>query len=221
MKTNRQIFSKIRGGGNGFTIVESLVAITLLLLSIAGPLTLVVQGLRSSYYSSTQITAFYLAQDAVEYVRNVRDNNGLANRGGADIPWLMGLDACVTNARPDNPLSSERKCYIDTTTTPTCPPGSGCTSTGATICPGGVCPKLLFNSSTGRYSYTNGDPASLYTREIQIVPIDNDGTDGIVNGPSGAIATGDVSVIVTVTWQAPFFPAKTIKVKTNLFNWQS
>lgn len=200
-------------------MVESLVAITLLLLSLAGPMTLVVQGLRASYYSSTQITAFYLAQDAVEYVRNVRDNNGLARRVSADpssIPWLKGLENCTTNPDPEN-LSAQQKCIIDTTVLPSCG-ATGCTTTGAVSVSSGQ--YLKFDATgTGRYQHAVGSN-SLYRREVQIVPI-TDVADGTITTPSGSVNSGDVLVIVTVTWQAQFFPSKTVKIKTNLYNWQS
>ena len=193
----------------GFTVVESLVAITLLLLSIAGPMTLVVQGLRSAYYSSTQMTAFYLAQDAIEYVRNIRDTNNLAHRSDSSVSWLKGLEVCTATTE-GQPLATALKCQIDTTVVPTCG-ATGCTATGATNCAGGVCAYLKLDTTTARYQYTTGN-TSLYKREIQIVPLPS----GVANGD------GEAFVNVTVTWQAsPFFPVKTIRLKTNLVNWQS
>ena len=57
----------------GFTLLETFVAITILMFAVVGPLTIVSKALNASYDSRDQITAFYLAQDAIEYIRNVRD----------------------------------------------------------------------------------------------------------------------------------------------------
>ena len=64
------IFNPMRNSNAGFTLIESLVAISILLLSISAPLTIASKGLASSFFARDQITAFYLAQDAVEYIRD-------------------------------------------------------------------------------------------------------------------------------------------------------
>jgi type II secretory pathway pseudopilin PulG len=82
----------------GFTILETLVAITILLLSITGPLVFSQNGLRASFVSRDQITAFYLAQDAIEYVKWIRNNNLLKiNDEVAGTQWLDGLNDCKNN----------------------------------------------------------------------------------------------------------------------------
>lgn len=76
---------------NGFTIVETLVAIAILMIAIAGPLTIAQKGLMASIYARDQSVATFLAQDAMEFIKNYRDNN---IRGGLD--WLEGIDDCLT-----------------------------------------------------------------------------------------------------------------------------
>jgi type II secretory pathway pseudopilin PulG len=98
----------------GFTIIESLVAIFILILSITGPMAFTQSGLRAAFVSRDQITAFFLAQDAIEYIKNVRDNNSiniLNKNGGPAINWDTGLGDCVVGS---SPIETKTGCTIDT-----------------------------------------------------------------------------------------------------------
>ncbi len=57
----------------GFTLIETLVAISLLSVAIVTPMSLASQSLGAAYYSRDQITAYHLAQEAIEAVRSIRD----------------------------------------------------------------------------------------------------------------------------------------------------
>lgn len=75
----------------GFTIVETLVAITILMIAIAGPLVVASKGLFGANVSKDQMIASYLAQESIEVVKNLRDNN-ISN--GVAGGWLNGIDNC-------------------------------------------------------------------------------------------------------------------------------
>jgi prepilin-type N-terminal cleavage/methylation domain-containing protein len=75
----------------GFTLVETMVAISILMLAILGPLSIASSGLRNSLFAKDQVTAYYLAQEGIEYVRYIRDDNYLQSSGN----WLEGLDDCT------------------------------------------------------------------------------------------------------------------------------
>ena len=70
MKTNNKLLTN-----KGFTIVESLVAIIILVLAITGATAVVQTSLSSYIFSKDQIVSFYLAQEAFEQIRNLRDEN--------------------------------------------------------------------------------------------------------------------------------------------------
>jgi prepilin-type N-terminal cleavage/methylation domain-containing protein len=146
MKKSAYSYQLSATGHRGFTLIETLVAISVLLLSLAGPLTLAAQALSSAYYARDQITAFYLAQEAVEYVRAKRDQNYLAS---PIQPWLNGLDDCVGAL-----------CNVDfpNFTHTVCTP---------------ACPELLYNNTTGIYNTLTGS-ASGFRRELTIIPITAD-----------------------------------------------
>lgn len=129
----------------GFTLVETLVAISVLLVSLAGPLTIATKGLSTALFSRDQVIAFYLAGEAVEYVRNVRDTNILNNR-----PWLTGLDACLAG----------NSCAVDVKNLTV----SDCA---------GTCAPLRYDPTTKFYSYTAGS-ASPFRRTVSITAVNAD-----------------------------------------------
>ena len=80
----------------GYTLIEALVAITIIVFATVGPLTLAAKSLAESQYVRDQITAFYLAQETLEIVRHTRDvNPGIAFR---TIPMIA---PCVNNQKCD------------------------------------------------------------------------------------------------------------------------
>ncbi len=111
----------------GFTLVESLVAITIVLIAVVGPLTVISKTLSFSRFARSEITAFYLAQDAIEFVRNKRDNNAIAGNG-----WLSGLSACSSGA-----------CLVDSVA-------------GSVLSCGASCSPLMLSAS-GIYGYSTGE----------------------------------------------------------------
>lgn len=68
---------------SGFTLVETLVAITILLIVITGPLTITTSAARSTSFSSEQVVAFFLAQEGAEIMQKVRED---ASIGRIDSP---------------------------------------------------------------------------------------------------------------------------------------
>ena len=63
----------------GFTMVESLVAITILLIAVIGPLSLLATALRDSVYLKNEIVANYLTQEGLEVITYYN-----ATEGGLD-----------------------------------------------------------------------------------------------------------------------------------------
>lgn len=89
--------------------METLIAISLLLLAITGPMVFAQNALRAAFNSRDQVTAFYLAQDAIELVKNVRDNNVLSGKTAVsgEKYWLSYLENCDT---------ASGGCSVDTST---------------------------------------------------------------------------------------------------------
>ena len=75
----------------GFTLIETMVAISILMVAIVAPMSLAAQSLSAAYYARDQITAFYLAQEGIEVVRSVRDTNILKIAGSLTVLLLAGF----------------------------------------------------------------------------------------------------------------------------------
>lgn len=82
----RLSFSQKNSGG--FTLVESLVAISILLIAVVGPISIIGDALHKLYYAKDETIAINIAQEGIEAVRQVRDSNMLAA-----ITWDTGLAA--------------------------------------------------------------------------------------------------------------------------------
>lgn len=59
---------------SGFSLVEALVSITILLIIIVGPMKISSNAAKSTSFASEQVTAFFLAQEGIELVQKARDD---------------------------------------------------------------------------------------------------------------------------------------------------
>src|SRR3989338_21243 len=101
---------------NGFTLVETFVAIFILTFSIAGPVTIAQKGLSSSFFAKDRIIAAYLAQDVVEWIREARDT--IALQGYDENPataWLTKDQGAGATDIAMNCVGADKWCAIDTT----------------------------------------------------------------------------------------------------------
>lgn len=101
----------------GFTLIETMVALSILLISVVGPMSLIGNSLHNIYFARDQMVAINLAQEGVEVVRQMRDSNLLA---GVPTPWDTGLgDGDYLVDAPSlslTPAGLDRKIYQDATT---------------------------------------------------------------------------------------------------------
>ena len=139
---------------SGFTLVEILVAISILSIAILATFTAVSQSLKATNFSEDQIIAYHLADEALEYLRNKRDSNAIqhivALGAGSTYGWLTGIsNLCTATA-----------CYIDVPNNTI----TECTSNAAS------CPALRYDGATGLYQYTSGT-ATMYKRSVAMTTI--------------------------------------------------
>lgn len=118
------MFNKIirqNNNSKAFTLVEALVAISILMIAIASPMTLAQKGLSTATLSKDQMVASFLAQDAIEAVKNIRDQVAISANGGMGGDWLTStvLSPCMctsdTECNFDLLPPNLKFCTIDTT----------------------------------------------------------------------------------------------------------
>jgi len=181
----------------GFTLLEALVAIAILMMAIGSAFALAPQGLTGSRFARNQTTATYLAQEGLEVVHNMRDNAMFFAPNTADpLNWLAYVSACIDKLCTVNAIEEKLE-----------------------VC-GGSCPPLLsIQTPEGGVAYGNGplfstDPTvqtTIFTRSVTLHKILNR-TIGPTRDDTEA------SVIVRVTWKEGNL-TKVTEVKETLFDW--
>ena len=173
----------------GFTLVETLVAVGILVAAITGAFSAAQSGLSSYSNSKNQAIAINLAQEAVEYIRATRDSNKMVTGNN----WLTGIEAGSGGACAFN-----SSCIVNVLNT----------SQNASCA--GACPVLKQDPSTGYYGYTSGWPNTIFTREVLLTAINSPGCVGN--------QCKEISVLVTVKWNKGV-TTKIYKTREYLFNW--
>ncbi len=185
---------------SGFTLLETMVAVTLLSVAIVAPMSLTTQSLASAYYARDQITAFFLAQEAIEVVRNMRDNNILANSQGTSVNLLNNIPI-NQNFRVDARMNY----------------GSGNTPPLCNSDPGGVCAPLQTDAVTGLYGYNVGWTNTQFTRSVIACFIHSPPPNG--TGGCDAVPSDEIKLTATITWRTGQFQQRQVNVSENLYRW--
>ncbi len=141
---------------SGFTLIETMIAIGILVLAILGSFTAVRTGISTSNYAKNQVVAFYLAQEAVEQIRNLRDLNALDVITSPPPGWLDG----IANPIKGDPCSPGNICKVDVL-------GGG---TVLSVCSGGICPDMR-QSPAGAFGYDPTWSATSFNRKVTIATV--------------------------------------------------
>ncbi|PIQ91398.1 MAG: hypothetical protein COV70_03880 [Parcubacteria group bacterium CG11_big_fil_rev_8_21_14_0_20_39_22] len=184
---------------SGFSLVETLVAISILMIAIGGPLLIAERSLATARYSKDQITAFYLAQEAIEYIKNTRDKNVISGQQGGNVDWLSGI---TTNG---GKCQNDSVCGID----PNAEPNKQTITCGSQ---NDNC-RLLFNQVSNIYGHrfgSNSNPDSgwaitPFQRQVTVVEV----VDDI-----------EAKISVTVKWNPRPLVNKTFTLTESIFNWR-
>ncbi len=157
----KQIYNKSNSTETGFTLVETMVAVFILTIALTSLIGLTSRSLFMARYSRNEITANYLLQGAVDYIRNQRDSVAFQQKfSGGD--WTKFL----TNfGYPSNKCFSANGCYFNVNKSPN-PIIKDCNSTPSF---GKLkCPILFYDPNAIKnsfYNYTTGN-SSNFNRKI-------------------------------------------------------
>ncbi len=191
----------------GYTLIETLVAFTLILIVITGPITLISRGLVGLSNAKNKLIAANLAQEAVEIARAIRENNILCDQlnEGAAIDWLQD---------PSTPgvkiTSTAREVDVNRTVVISCAPGGSITTPLLNVSSGDT---LRFDPTTGRYGYT-GAQSTPFVRTVTIVS-----PPAILDPDTNVPAADQADIIATVSWQERGVN-RSITLRERLYNWR-
>jgi len=182
-----------------FTLIETLVAITILTLAVVGPMVTANRAIVASQTSRDQLTASYLAQEGVEYVRAMRDKEFLATYppGDSSAAWNAFLGTGALVGIEDFCLGPSNSCTLD----PLRSMGYG--SGFALNTYAGSAPLRI--TTADRYTQQNlvGSTPTPFTRTVQVVQLSST-DERVVSTVSWTFHSTNYSVSITdhlTPWQ--------------------
>lgn len=206
-KKRHKIFSS-----PGFTIIEVMMAVTVLSVGIMGAVTIINYNISATSNSVNRIMAANLAQDGIELVRDIRDTNWLQGKfdvSGANA-WDLGIDGVAyeylsffcgngTATIAYTPSGGTEQAKIDNC-------GANCQvyaySSGSIKCFGdNYNYGNSYNGYTGVPAQVNG---TFFYRLVDIAPIDSNSN----------------SVNVTIKWMDRNGQYRYLTAGENLYNWR-
>ena len=197
----------------GFTLVEVLVSIAIFSVSILGLLSVMASGIINTNYAKNKMIAGYLAQEGVEYMRNLRDDY-IYYSSQSSLSWSDFETQVIGGSMGNTLCASANGCTFNAmsvsegdTTWPMINLNiSACTTSN---CGSGASNGILYiNSVTGNggsyysASGTPSDPASMFVRQIKMIPI----------------SANEIKIFSTVYWTQGSNTFHTT-LSENLFNW--
>ncbi|MBI2054580.1 MAG: hypothetical protein HYT39_00560 [Candidatus Sungbacteria bacterium] len=176
----------------GFTLLETIVALAVILGAIVGPYTLATRGIVNTATAKNKLAALNIAEDGIELVRKIREDNILAGRRwDTDIPtgeWQIDL---VSGALTSDPLDQPLTYYPST----------------------GVYARPNNESVLG-----GGSSVSPFTRVVRIDKPPTVQTPGINDFDGNGVPT-QLRIRSTVSWDERII-VKRVVLEEIIYNWQ-
>ena len=192
IKQKNKNSKKISSEDRGFTLVETLIAISIFTMSVVTLMTVLASGISNTEYAKEKITATFLAQEGIEYIRNIRDTYISKD---TTLGWATFMGSLK------NKCSSNNGCYFNADNLGYSDASMPITKINFYTC-GSVCTNLSYDSTSGKYGYTGS--SSPYSRKINFVSVGSD--------------TSEIKIISTVSWKQGT-KTHSINLSENLYNW--
>jgi hypothetical protein len=189
-----------------FTLIETLVGVTILTLAVSGPLVGASHALVLAQLSRDQLTASYLAQEGIEYVRAMRDDGYLyyyGNDNASQNAWdsfLSGGNLSGGNAWSIALCTAPSVCTVDPSRAMGHQSGEAIMSYSSVD----SAPALYLSNTTGGvYTQQQVGTQTPFTRTIQAT----------------ALSSTDEVITSTVSWSFHDLPYS-VTVTDHLTPWQ-
>lgn len=173
-----------------FTLIETLVAVSLLSIAIVAPMSLASHSLAAAYYARDQITAYHIAQEAIEALRSIRDGQILAIAQSS-----TGASINIFGPLVDKGLVDDEPFTIDARLNDP--------DVAIVSCSGGPCAPLQTDGTL--YGYSAGWTDTHFTRTVRAHFIGS-GED-------------EIRVTVEVSWRAGAVNVRTFSISADLYRW--
>ncbi len=193
---------KIKQSTKGYSLVEVLVAITILMLAIAGPLTIAAKGIQSTRHAKDQTTAFLLAQEGIEYFAAIRNEEIIkgVHAGSLSTIWDWTNNAAISSCFVSN-TNTEPGCNVDFRDNNLLNSSSVVSCSNLSDC------LVDYDETKSRspYRLNNGTTANdtIFTRSIKLQRVN----------------TNELKVVSKVTWESGLFGGQTqdVTLTSSLF----
>ena len=192
-----------------FTLVETLVAVSVLLLVVVGPLTITTRTTKSATFASEQVIAHFLAQEGLELAQKGRDEFLLAHYQAPTTvanPWTRftqsgwSWDTCSVSINPGG-------CGLSLAAT-----GQVANPIDCDAATNNCAIRRSTQPATDRVLYRHGTTNSVATPYTRVVQFFDVGTGAGARDPQ-------IRVVSTVTWRSGnLLATQQVQLETYLFN---
>lgn len=186
---------------SGFSLVETLVAISILLIVIVGPMTISVTASRSTSFASEQVVAFFLAQEGAEIAQKARDDLLIDAFAGNSVDAWGSFTDTSSGGVYRQCFDPDDGCGLELSTD-----AVGTITTPIDCGDGTKCALYLSGDSDTRARYTHesaGNQPTTYQRQILFENID----------------ANQIRVISRVFWRTGSIrDVQSVEVETYLYN---
>jgi len=185
----------------GFTLLETMVAISILLTSLGAPFTVTQLGLRTARKAGQELVAANLAQEGIEFIRYLRDTNSIKGN-----TWLTGLDGVGNSPNCVGDQAGEpQTCVVDAIANKVLDvsllvPPFTCSDVFA-------CPPIKYDDISGLYGYESGD-STIYHRAVHMQVARDFAGEPV-----------EVRVVSEVGWR-DLDTLRTIKIEEYIMDWR-